>query len=358
MFRHETLNRINKLKQAAAKQNKPISFAIFDPANITYLTNSTGASGLFIPEEGEAILFASAVNCEYLKSEVRDFDLQRLKLGEKLIDKLKKYISAEKISVDTLPIESWRRLSQVAGGEENLELINNLIRDLRKIKDEQEIKTIKEACKIADIGIRTAQEKIQAGLSDKELAAEVEYAMRKAGSEGVAFESIIVSGVCCAFPHGTSMNKIISKGDFVTVDIGAIKNFYRSDITRTFIVGKATDKQKKIYETVKLAHQKAYEAIKPQVSAKEVDYAGRQVIEKAGLGEFFVHNLGHGVGLEVHEYPVLSPNSRDILEVGNVVTDEPGVYIPGFGGVRIEDTVLVTEDGAEKLTEAPYASLS
>ncbi len=358
MFRHETLNRINKLKQAAAKQNKPISFAIFDPANITYLTNSTGASGLFIPEEGEAILFASAVNCEYLKSEVRDFDLQRLKLGEKLIDKLKQYISAEKISVDTLPIESWRRLSQVAGGEENLELINNLIRDLRKIKDEQEIKTIKEACKIADIGIRTAQEKIQSGLSDKELAAEVEYAMRKAGSEGVAFESIIASGVCCAFPHGASMNKIISKGDFVTVDIGAIKNFYRSDITRTFIVGKATDKQKKIYETVKLAHQKAYEAIKPQVSAKEVDYAGRQVIEKAGLGEFFVHNLGHGVGLEVHEYPVLSPNSRDILEVGNVVTDEPGVYIPGFGGVRIEDTVLVTKDGAEKLTKAPYASLS
>ena len=137
------------------------------------------------------------------------------------------------------------------------------------------------------------------------------------------------------------------------VDLGATNRFYRSDITRTFFAGKPTEKQTRIYETVELAQQKAIELIKSGILAKEVDMAARQIIEKAVFGEFFVHNLGHGVGLEVHEAPILSPDSKDILETGNVVTVEPGIYVPGFGGVRIEDTVLVTSDGAEILTSAP-----
>ena len=157
-----------------------------------------------------------------------------------------------------------------------------------------------------------------------------------------------------AFPHGSCSDRTIREGDLVVVDLGATYNFYRSDMTRTFTAGKPTEKQKKIYETVKLAHQKAFEAIKPNIPAKEVDAAARQVIEAAGYGEFFVHNLGHGVGLEIHEAPTLSPDSKDTLAVGNVVTDEPGIYLPGYGGVRIEDTVLVTRDGAEKLTSGPY----
>jgi len=150
------------------------------------------------------------------------------------------------------------------------------------------------------------------------------------------------------------MEKTIQEGDFITVDLGATYRFYRSDITRTFIAGKPTKKQKRIYETVQLAHKRAFEAIKPHVLAREVDLAARRVIEDMGFGEFFVHNLGHGVGLEVHEAPILSPDSNDLLKKGNVVTAEPGIYIPNFGGVRIEDTVLVTEDGAEKLTVASY----
>jgi Xaa-Pro dipeptidase len=232
-------------------------------------------------------------------------------------------------------------------------LANNLLRDLRKIKDEKEIELIKQACKIADIGIKAAAEIIQPGIKEKEVAAEVEYAMRMAGSDGVAFETIVASGYCCAYPHGTFLEKIIQEGDLVVVDLGAIYKNYRSDITRTFMAGKASDKQTRIYQTVKSAQQKACEAIKHGVPSSKVDLAARRVIEEAGFGKYFVHNLGHGVGLEIHEAPILSPDSKDILEAGNVVTIEPGIYVPGFGGVRIEDTVLVTKSGAEKLTVAP-----
>ncbi len=202
--------------------------------------------------------------------------------------------------------------------------------------------------------MRVAFETIKPGIKEKEVAAEVEYAMRKKGSDGTGFDTIIASGANSAFPHGSCSNRIIREGDLVVVDLGATYEFYRSDMTRTFTAGKPSEKQRKIYETVKLAHQKAFEAIKPNISAREVDAAARQVIEAAGYGEFFVHNLGHGVGLEVHEAPILSPDSKDMLAAGNVVTDEPGIYLPGYGGVRIEDTVLVTKDGAEKLTIGLY----
>jgi Xaa-Pro dipeptidase len=138
------------------------------------------------------------------------------------------------------------------------------------------------------------------------------------------------------------------------VDLGAIFKFYRSDITRTFIAGKPTQQQLKIYKAVRQAHENAFQALKPGVPAKDVDAVARQTIVNAGFGDYFCHNLGHGVGLEVHEAPTLSTHSKDVLQAGMVVTDEPGIYLPEFGGVRIEDTVLITKDGAEKLTMAPY----
>ena len=260
-----------------------------------------------------------------------------------------------KIAVDTLPIESWRALAKALGSEEKLEPANNLIQAMRKIKDPQEIQNIREACKLASMGMQVAFENIKPGMKEKQAAAEIEYAMRTKGSEGTSFDTIIASGAASAFPHGSCSDRTIREGDLVVVDLGATYNFYRSDMTRTFTAGKPSEKQNKIYETVKLAHQKAFQTIKPNIPAKEVDATARLVIEAAGYGEFFVHNLGHGVGLEIHEAPTLSPDSKDILTAGNVITDEPGIYLQGYGGVRIEDTVLVTRDGAEKLTVGPYA---
>ena len=259
-----------------------------------------------------------------------------------------------KFAVDSLSIEGWRTLAKVVGGEEQLEPAGSLISQARRIKDPDEITLIRQACKLASEGMRVAAEVIKVGVTEKQAASEIEYAMRKGGSDGTAFDTIIASGPSSAFPHGSCSDRTIREGDLVVVDLGATYNFYRSDMTRTFTAGKPTAKQMKIYETVKNAHQKAFQTIKPCIAAKDVDYAARRTIEAGGFGEFFVHNLGHGVGLDIHEAPVLSPDSKDILAAGNVVTDEPGIYLPGYGGVRIEDTVLVTANGAEKLTVGPY----
>ena len=347
------MNRADTLKQAAAKQGKSSNILIFNQPNLTYFTGFSGATALLIPEQGEKMLFVSGVNYEQAKAETKDVTVELLKRGENLIEKIFKQAPAKKFSFDVMPVENWCALSKAVGGEANLQPINNLILELRSVKDPEEIKLIREACRFAAIGMQTAKEIIGVGIKEKEVAAEIEYAMRKAGSDGVAFETIVASGLTSAFPHGSNLERTIQDGDFVMVDLGATYKSYRSDITRTFIASKATEKQARIYNTVKLAHQKALEIIKPKVAACEVDEVARRVIEQAGYGEFFVHNLGHGVGLEVHEAPILSPDSKEILAAGNVVTDEPGIYVPGLGGVRIEDTVLVTRTGVEILTVGP-----
>jgi Xaa-Pro dipeptidase len=349
----KTLNRIQKLSKAAQKQGCN-NFIAFNDTNLIYLTGFSGAIALLIPEDGNSILYVSAVNYEQAKAEVKDATVQLLQRSEDLMERIVKQASGQDFAVDSTSIETWRALAKVVGGEEKLHPANNLVQELRKVKDRQEIQLIREACKLADIGIEAASKNIRPGVKEKLVAAEAEYAMRKEGSDGTAFETIVASGHCCAYPHGTFMEKIILEGDLVVVDLGATQKFYRSDITRTFIVGKSTEKQKRILEIVKSAHQNALDTIKPRVPAKDVDMAARRVIEEAGFGEFFVHNLGHGVGLEVHEAPTLSPESKEVLNEGNVLTVEPGIYLPGFGGVRIEDTILVTRDGAEKLTYAPY----
>ena len=346
------MKRIDALKQSATKQEKPNNFAIFNPTNITYYTGFPAATALYIPEDGDCTLHVSTVNYEQAKAEVKGFTVEPLKRGENLMAKLAKQ-SPKKLGVDTLPIESWRSLAKAMGGEEKLEPINSLVRELRSVKDPEEIKLIREACRIAAVGMQVAKEIMWLGTKEKAAAAEIEYAMRKAGSDCLAFETIVASGPSSAFPHGCNIERTIRDGEFIVVDIGATYKFYRSDITRTFFSSKATYHQALIYDAVKIAHDKVLEGIKPKVAALEVDKIAREVIETAGFGEFFCHNLGHGVGLEVHEAPILSPDSKDILVAGNVVTDEPGIYVPDLGGVRIEDTILVTKNGSETLTTGP-----
>jgi Xaa-Pro dipeptidase len=246
-------------------------------------------------------------------------------------------------------------LSKALGGGKMLEVDNLCLQELRKVKEKNEIQLLRRAAELTSEGMRVAREAVAAGAKEYQVAAEIEYAMRKRGSSGTAFETIVASGVYSAYPHGGCSDKEIREGDLVVVDVGATYKFYRSDMTRTFVAGKPSEKQKNLYEVVRTGQVKAFEIVKPNVKAKDIDAAARKVIADAGYGEYFVHSLGHGVGLEVHEAPTLSPDSKDILAAGNVMTVEPGIYLVGYGGIRIEDTVLVQRKDAEKLTNGLYA---
>jgi Xaa-Pro aminopeptidase len=352
-----TLKRIDALKHSAFKEGKFDGFLIFNSANLTYLTGFSGASALLIPKKGEGIVYVYGVNYAQAKAELSGFMVELVKRGENMMGKIAKQVAAfeiEKLVVDALNIESWRALAKFLGREKRLAADNSFIRELRKVKDEKEIELMRKAAELTSEGMRVAYETVAAGMREYDVAAEIEYAMRKQGSSGTAFETIVASGPCSAFPHGGCSDKKIREGDLVVVDVGATYKFYHSDMTRTLVAGKPAEKQKKLYQIVKKAQEKAFEALKPNTKAKDVAAVARKIIEDAGYGEYFVHNLGHGVGLEVHEPPTLSPDSKDVLAAGNVVTVEPGIYLVGYGGVRIEDTVLVQGNGAEKLTNGPY----
>ncbi|KON31908.1 hypothetical protein AC478_01820 [miscellaneous Crenarchaeota group-1 archaeon SG8-32-3] len=352
------MKRINTLKQKAFKENKFDGYLVLSNTNITYLTGFSGANALLIPKNGESVVYVYGVNYEQAKAELDELTVELVERGEQLMDKIVKQAKAfktEKLAVDAVNIENWRFLSKRLGDEKMLMTDHSYIRELRKVKDAREIELMRKAADLTSEGMRVAYETVAPGIREYEVAAEIEYAMRKHGSYGTAFETIVASGLCSAFPHGGCSDRKIREGDLVIVDVGATYKSYRSDMTRTLVAGEPSEKHKKIYQTVKTAQDKAFEAVKPNAKAKDVDCIARKIIGDAGYGENFVHGLGHGVGLEVHEPPILSPDSKDTLEVGNVVTVEPGIYLVGYGGVRIEDTVSVQRNGAEKLTIGSYA---
>jgi Xaa-Pro dipeptidase len=352
-----TLKRIDALKQTAFKDGRFDGFLIFDSANLTYLAGFPGATALLIPKHGESEVYVYRVNYAQAKAELSKFTVELVERGENLMSKIAKHAVASeimKLAVDAVNIESWRALSKALGDKKTLEVQNTFVRELRKVKDQEEIKLMRKAAELTSEGLHVAYETVAPGVREYEVAAEIEYAMRKRGSSGTAFETIVASGACAAYPHGGCSDKKIQEGDLVVVDVGATYKFYRSDMTRTLVAGKPSEKQKKLYQTVKAAQETAFEALKPNAKAKDVDTTARKIIADAGYGEHFVHGLGHGVGLEVHEPPTLSFDSKDTLVAGNVVTVEPGIYLVGYGGVRIEDTVLVQKNGAKKLTNGPY----
>lgn len=347
------MNRTNALRQKAFIEGKFDGYVVFDEVNLTYFTGFHGASALLIPEDGESVLFVYGVNYEMAKTEGAGLRVELVKSGEKLMDKIAKQAEAFEIkhlAVDALNVESWQALAKSVGDEKKLASGSSFVRELRMVKDKSEIELMRKAGELASLGVKVAYEAVAPGLTEREVAAEIEYAMRKQGSDGTCFETSVASGAGSAYPHGGCSDKKIRQGDLVVVDLGAKHRFYCSDVTRTLVAGKPSEKQKKLWRIVLESYEKAFDAIKPGVRASEVDAVGRKIIGDAGYGEYFVHGLGHGVGLEIHEPPTFSPSGKETLALGNVVTDEPGIYLVGYGGVRIEDTVLVTKGGAEKLT--------
>lgn len=345
--------RIYKLK-AKIKKEQADGLLIFNLANIRYLTGYSGSCGLLFVST--PTLFITDFRYEeQVKKEVKGAKVFIAK--KSLFDKLNQLVRFQKAK--TILFESkhisyyeFMKLKKEAKGKRWRGVVG-WVEEMREIKDKEEIEKIKQACEITVQVFKEILPLIKPGVKEIELAAEIDYRIKKNGAEKSAFETIVVSGEKSAMPHGKPGEKELRKGEFVTFDFGAVYQGYHSDFTRTIVIGKATPEQKKIYNIVKKAQQETIDQLREGMSCRDADLIARSIIEKEGYGKYFGHGLGHGVGLEVHEAPRLSylapVNAK--LKKNSVVTVEPGIYLPNFGGVRIEDTVVIEEDKVEILTK-------
>lgn len=249
-----------------------------------------------------------------------------------------------------------KRLEQYAPGCQMLDA-GEMLSGLRMIKDAEEIELVRQAIRITEQALREVADVIRPGRTDLEIAAELKIAFLQAGAGRMSFEPIVVAGPESASPHATPSGRLIKSGDLILIDCGVTYQGYAADITRTFAVGPVAPQLERVYEIVKEANAAGRAAVRPGVPAQEVDRAARQIIARAGYGKYFAHRTGHGLGLEVHEPPYIVEGNEDLLQPGMIFTIEPGIYLPGQGGVRIEDDVLVTPQGAETLTTFPRDQL-
>ena len=351
------MQRIGALKRIAFDEAKFDGYLVLNSSNLIYFTGFPGNAALLVTRDGEATIHVYSVNYEQARAGGKGFRVERVKSGEDLLTKIAtqvKEAGIKNLALDVSGIEGWRSLKKNTRGEVRLKVKPMFVSQLRAVKDQEEIMLMRKAGDLTSFGMEIAYEVLRAGLSEIEVASEIEYAMRKHGSYGTAFDTAVSSGSASAFPHGGCTDREIRTGELVVIDFGAVYQSYRSDMTRTLVAGKPSEKHVKLHTIVKKAQEEAFAAIRPNVNAGDVDAGARRIIEEAGYGDCFVHGLGHGVGLDIHEPPTLNSASKERLQVGNVVTDEPGIYLPSYGGVRVEDTVLVLENGAEKLTKGPY----
>jgi len=326
------------------------AFLITNMKNIRYLTGFTGSSGFAIITRDRGLFFTDFRYQEQSKKEIKDFEIaiekgKRIKLIRSFVKKLGiKKLGFEK----SISYEFYELLKGVPAA---LLPQKNLVEDMRKIKSEEEIGSIKEAVRRAEGAFLKIKPRIKPGAKEREIALRLEEQLKKAGCGNIPFDIIVASGKNSSMPHARPTEKKIEKGDFVIIDWGGEANGYCSDMARTLLMNcKDLDKKIRVYNTVNYARQKAIKSIREGLKTQETDSTARNAIKKAGYGEFFGHGTGHGVGLDVHEYPHVSWNKGEKIRNNMVFTVEPGIYIPELGGVRIEDMVLVRNGKAELLT--------
>lgn len=322
---------------------------VSNPFNMRYLSNFTGGTGyLYLSHKKSIILtdsrYTIAAEEEGIGFEVIEVNAPYEEAINDLLTKEQvKRLGFEGGSVTYNEFAKWKEKLQV----EELISVEDKLTELRAIKEDWELERLKKAESIGDIAFKKILELIKPGMTELEIATELEYIMKCNGAENISFDSIVASGINSSMPHAVPSNKKIELGDFLTMDFGCIYQGYCSDMTRTIVVGKANEEQKKIYQTVLNAQLMALDALKAGVQGKEIDKIARDYIYQAGYKGCFGHGLGHSVGLEIHELPMLSYRSDAIIHANVIETVEPGIYVKGFGGVRIEDMVVVTKDGHE-----------
>ncbi len=332
------MDRIQKLTSELSVDD---AYIITGRANIFYYSGFTSEDALLYISKNSLMLLTDSRYTVQAKEQAKGFDIitdsDFLKnVSEKNIGFEEQYMTCGRLS----------RLKEIAKNKTFVPAQEKISMP-RRIKSDEEIKKIAAAEALGREAFSHITEFIRQGVSEREIALELEFYMRKRGAEGLSFETIVASGIRGAMPHGTATEKIIKNGEMVTVDFGCVLDGYCSDMTRTVAVGTPDSRMKEIYDVVQMAQSAAIAGIRSGIKCSDADKIARDIIKDAGYGENFGHSLGHSVGIEIHESPNLSPKSKDTLAQGNVVTVEPGIYVENLGGVRIEDVVVVTEDGAE-----------
>ena len=346
------MEKLAKLRQALV-EHQIDALLITSGYNRRYITDFTGTAGVAIVSQERAIFITDFRYTEQASKEIKGFEI--VQHSKTLIEEVSAQV--EKMGVKNLGFEKDDMTyamfeSYQKAVKEELVPVSGLIEKIRLIKTPQEINIIKAAADIADAAFEHIITYITAGKTELEVSNELEFFMRKQGASSSSFDIIVASGLRSALPHGVATDKIIEKGDFVTLDFGALYNGYVSDVTRTVAVGEPSEQLKEIYQIVLDSQMLSLEKIKPGMTGVEADAVARDYIKSKGYGEAFGHSLGHGIGLEVHEGPGLSFRSNIVLEEGMVITIEPGIYLPGVGGVRIEDDSIMTATGNSKITHS------
>lgn len=355
MEKAETTNiRLNKLRQELSEA-KMQALLVTDLLNIRYLSGFTGSNAFLVVTTDDVLLLTDSRYTEQASEECPG-------IAVRLIDS--RWVAAvgeiaADLALDSLGFEAhaltysdWENLS---GALKKVTLVStrNMVETLRAVKDSFEIAAIREAIRITDAACAHAFEVVKPGMTEREIALEIDCAMRRLGADKEGFDTIVASGPRAALPHGKPTGRVVSAGELVVMDFGALCNGYNGDITRTVSLVNADDRQKEVYDIVLQAQRKAIKAIKPGVRGGDVDAIAREHIAGHGLDQYFGHGLGHDLGLAVHDGRALARNSDILLREGMVITVEPGIYIPGWSGIRIEDDVLVTKSGYEVLTISP-----
>lgn len=322
--------------------------------NRLYMTGFTGSAGYVLLTQTKAFLLTDFRYMTQAPLQAKDYEIiEHQPKPMATVKELLNELGIAKLGFEQQDV-SYGSYMEFRSQLGDIELVptDGLVEKLRMIKDEHELAIMQEAADLADRTFAHLLSFIKPGMSENEISLEIEMFMRKHGATSSSFDTIVASGERSALPHGKASEKIVKNGEFVKLDFGAYYKGYCSDITRTVVLGKPGDKHKEIYNIVREAQAYALERIKPGMSGMEADALARGVIAKYGYGDCFGHGLGHGLGLEIHEAPRLSKTGQTILQPGMTVTVEPGIYLPGFGGVRIEDDVVVTETGLRILTHS------
>lgn len=346
------MQKINKLRNAL-KQYDLDAILITSPINRRYITGFTGTSGAAIVSMEHTIFITDFRYTEQAGAQAEGFEIieHRQPIELEIRDQLKR-LNAGRLGFEENYVTYGKYKQYEDTFDSEMVPVKDMIEKIRLIKTEEELSILKQAAKITDDAFWHIQDYIKPGVTEMEISNELEFFMRRQGATSSSFDTIVASGVRSAMPHGVASEKKIQSGELVTLDYGALYHGYCSDTTRTVAVGEISDELKNIYDIVLEANKRGIEGIKPGMTGKEADALTRDYITEKGYGSYFGHSTGHGIGLEVHEGPTLSKRSEQELAPGMVATVEPGIYLAGVGGCRIEDDIVITENGNERLTFA------